>query len=576
MSFTWLGPTLDEEVVNLGPLALIHPLLDRLGLAAVIDQHLVPDPQLEFSHGRVLSLLIAARLTRPTALVNIAEWAELAGADLLWNIPADKLNDDRLGRSLDAFFDHRHSIMAGVTLNALELAELSLQRLHFDTTHLVFYGAYATSQPRPVSSAAELFRGDDLLDPAHITHGYLSKYRMIQVGVTSLVDELGAVPVMTHCLDGNRNGHTAIREQIDLLQEHLPLPPDLLIVSDRGTVSLEHIARLHRHGRSMLCAVPWNDYRVLYDANAHRLNWQEASFQSREQQRRRATGSPLPLDHYDLAVLSHTLIDPVTGADIPSRVLFVRSTAAITEERERRQQNIAKIRSGFETLAAKLQRGHPTTTAASMQRQIARLLGHRGAAEFFRWELLPLTANEVQQLPPPRKGFRRPTHRLVFTFDEAAATAASSYDGLSILLTTAPLTNSGDGLFTKYKEQCYVEMTHHQFKSPLAVRPVFLKSPQRVEALVCLLGIALQAYQMLERLYRQSVPDNAPLAVGRTTTQTLLRRFQTCGVVVKRTPLGRVVSATCPTSRQTAILNQLGFPSVARTLRIVLVEVPTG
>ena len=186
-----------------------------------------------------------------------------------------------------------------------------------------------------------------------------------------------------------------------------------------------------------------------------------------------------------------------------------------------------------------------------------------------------MTANEVQQLPP-RKGFRRPTHRLVFTFDEAAATAASSYDGLSILLTTAPLTNSGDVLFTKYKEQCYVEMTHHPFKSPLAVRPVFLKSPQRVEALVCLLGIALQAYQMLERLYRQSVPDDAPAAVVRTTTQTLLRRFQTCGVVVKRTPLGRVVSATHPTSRQTAILNQLGFPSVARTQRIVLVEVPTG
>ena len=85
--------------------------------------------------------------------------------------------------------------MAGVSLNALELADLALQRLHFDTTHLLFYGAYATSQPRPVSSASELFRGDDLLDPAHITHGYLSKYRMIQVGVTSLVDELGAVPV---------------------------------------------------------------------------------------------------------------------------------------------------------------------------------------------------------------------------------------------------------------------------------------------------------------------------------------------------------------------------------------------
>jgi transposase len=576
MAYTWHGPARTEEIVNLGPLALIHPLLERLGVADVIDQHLPPDPQLEFSHGRVLSLLVAARLARPTALVNVAEWAEQAGADLLWNIPPDKLNDDRLGRALDAFFDQRHSIMAGVTLNALELAELTLQRLHFDTTHLIFYGGYATSQPRPVSSADELFRGDDHLPPAHITHGYLSSAKMIQAGVTSIVDEVGAVPVMCHCLDGNRNGHTAIREQIDLLQEHLPLPPELLIVSDRGTVSLEHIARLHRHGRHMLCAVPWNDYRHLYDANAERLNWQEASFQSREQQRRRADGSALPQEHYDLAVLSHTLADPTTGEDIPCRVLFVRSTAAITEERERRQQNIATIRSGLEALAAKLQRGHPCTTAASIQRQVARLLGRRGAAAFFRWELLPLTADELAQLPPPRKGFRKPTHRLVYTFDEAAAAAATRYDGLSILLTTAPLLRSGDALLTIYKEQCYVELTHSQWKTPLLVRPVFLKSPQRVEALVCLLAVALQAYQMLERLYRQSVPVEAPAVLLRTTTQTLLRRFQTCGVVVERTLLGRVACATRPTSQQTAILRQLGFPSVAETLSLALPAVPTG
>jgi hypothetical protein len=40
-------------------------------------------------------------------------------------------------------------------------------------------------------------------------------------------------------------------------------------------------------------------------------------------------------------------------------------------------------------------------------------------------------------------------------------------------------------------------------KTPLAVRPVFLKSPRRVKALVTLLQIALQAYQVLERRYRR-------------------------------------------------------------------------
>src|SRR6516225_12050434 len=138
MAFTWHGAARAEAVVNLGPLALIHPLLDRLDIAGIINRHLPPDPQLEFPHGQVLSLLLAARLCQPTALINVPAWARRSGADLLWNIPADKLNDDRLGRALDAFFEQRHAIQAAVTIHALGLAELSLDRLHFDTTHLIF------------------------------------------------------------------------------------------------------------------------------------------------------------------------------------------------------------------------------------------------------------------------------------------------------------------------------------------------------------------------------------------------------------------------------------------------------
>jgi hypothetical protein len=55
-------------------------------------------------------------------------------------------------------------------------------------------------------------------------------------------------------------------------------------------------------------------------------------------------------------------------------------------------------------------------------------------------------------------------------------------------------------LFSRFKQQNYVELLHHQWKTPLAVSPVFLQSPRRVEALACLLQIALQVYQVLERL----------------------------------------------------------------------------
>src|SRR6516165_10255717 len=248
MAFTWHGTARTEAVVNLGPLALIQPLLDQLDIAGIIDRHLPPDPQLEFSHGQVLSLLLAARLCQPTALINVPAWAEKTGADILWNIPADKLNDDRLGRALDAFFSQRHSILACVAEQVLRTAHLPRTCLHFDTTHVLFYGAYETSQPRPSRLPLPPHTPSADFPPAHITYGYgASDVKLVQAGVTAVVDEHGAVPVLGHLLDGNRNGHPAIQQQFELLQHYLPPVADQLLVSDRGTFSAAHVARLHRH-----------------------------------------------------------------------------------------------------------------------------------------------------------------------------------------------------------------------------------------------------------------------------------------------------------------------------------------
>jgi hypothetical protein len=57
-------------------LAVVASLLEQMDVAAIIDRHLPPDPQLEFSHGQVLRLLWGARLAQPFALVNVAAWAE--------------------------------------------------------------------------------------------------------------------------------------------------------------------------------------------------------------------------------------------------------------------------------------------------------------------------------------------------------------------------------------------------------------------------------------------------------------------------------------------------------------------
>src|SRR5262249_60671201 len=105
---------------------------------------------------------------------------------------------------------------------------------------------YASSHPRPVPPLSAL-RGDADLPPPHTGHGYVTEALMIQVALTAVVDGQGGLPVFGQCLDGQRNGRRAIAEQFQLLQQHLPLPTGLLMISDRGTYSAEHVSRLHRH-----------------------------------------------------------------------------------------------------------------------------------------------------------------------------------------------------------------------------------------------------------------------------------------------------------------------------------------
>jgi hypothetical protein len=152
--------------------------------------------------------------------------------------------------------------------------------------------------------------------------------------------------------------------------------------------------------------------------------------------------------------------------------------------------------------------------------------------------MVPLSKKECAQLPPPGRGCRRPKFRFEFTYDAKAAEGDAAYDGYSALVTTAPREQSAELVFTKYKQQGYSELVNHQFKTPLAVHPVFLKSPPRVESLVFLMMMALTAYFLLQRIYRQNVPAKATVQEHRTTTETLLRAFSNYTLLIHHNPPG--------------------------------------
>lgn len=583
MSFTWYGQQSEAESRSYGALAVIFPLLERMNVMKTINQHLPADPQAEFDYGCTLSLLMAARLFSPTALSNVAEWAKDSGADMLWNMPAEKMNDDRLGRALDAFFEQRHSILASLALHVSREFDVPLNEIHYDPTHILFEGAYEESQPREevISRSAEAsVRSDDQLAAAHITKGRSTDdapkgAMMIHVGLSTYVDEFGPLPFFGHTIDGNQNGRKAVDEQLALLKKHLR-PRGLTMISDRGTFSAGHLLRLQAEGFHAICSAPWGEFRELFDERFSSLSWREASYLSLEQQRRRDAASKLPHEHYELAVARYQLKDDASKKQIACRVIFVFSTADQKVVRKQRQKQTDQILQEWEKTKENVARRGPYSDEASVARRVNRALGSKDAAKYFSWKMVELSKQQQKKLHRRERGSRPPTHRFEFAFDRKAVEEDQEYDGYSVLVTTVPQSQlSADALFTKFKQQIYSEQVNAAFKGPLAVRPVFLQSPKRVEALVFLMIAVLMLYYLLQRVYRQTASDDAPPKEQRATTKTILRAFSSYTLLIHRTRLGFEVQPTRLTTRQREILQQLGFSTPAQLLSKRLPRPPT-
>src|SRR3972149_11160532 len=390
-AFTWYGNQSQAEACRFGALALIFPLIERMNLAQIINQHLPADEQAEFDYGATFSLLVGARLYSAIALRNVARWAGETGADILWGIPPEKLNDDRLARALDALFTQRHSILAHVALHVAREFNVPLEEMHYDPTHLLFTGAYESAQPREGvidrSGKEETVRSSHELAAAHITKGRATDDApkgsvMVHVGVCTYVDELGPLPFFGHTVDGNQNGRTAVAEQLGVIRKHLKLNK-MTMMSDRGPFSVGHFLRLKDADSYAICSAPWGGFKELFDQQRKKLTWKKASYLSIEQQRRRDTDSQLPREHYELAVLRQRLKDDETGREIDCRVIYVFSTADQKVVRQQRQKQIDQILADLEKTQRNVARGGPHSDEEAIQRRVTRGFGNKEAGQDF-------------------------------------------------------------------------------------------------------------------------------------------------------------------------------------------------
>src|SRR6266851_2558715 len=139
---------MDVEVVEsvtktIGSLALVYPYLRRLAVAETLDALTTTGKEREVPTGAIIEMLIVNRLAvRPAPISQLGAWAQSQAIEAVYGVPAQALNDDRIGRALDEIQPHLVDAWAALVLKGTQAYGLRLTQLHSDVTRVAFEGAY--------------------------------------------------------------------------------------------------------------------------------------------------------------------------------------------------------------------------------------------------------------------------------------------------------------------------------------------------------------------------------------------------------------------------------------------------
>ena len=211
-------------------------LLGRLGLTEFF-QRVLPPGQEEIAWSVMAEVLVLCRLCHPSSELYIAEhfYRDTAMADLL-GVPAAKVNEQRLYRSLDQLLPHKQALEVHLKNRLGELFHLEYDLLLYDVTSTYFEGL---AQGNPQAQ-----------------RGYSRDHRpdCKQVCIGLVVSRCG-MPLGYEVFAGNRADVTTV-EQIVQTMESRYGRADRIWVMDRGMVSQENIEFLQEGGRRYIVGTP--------------------------------------------------------------------------------------------------------------------------------------------------------------------------------------------------------------------------------------------------------------------------------------------------------------------------------
>ena len=396
----------------------------RLDIAGIVDRACPVRDIAYATHGQVIEALIANRLTSPAPLVHVEDWARAWAVEEVFALSPEVLNDDRIGRALDAVAPELAGIVGSIGATAIAGFGIDVARIHWDMTSISLFGAYKTPD-------------SDYIEP-RFGHPKDRRPDLLQVQTGLAVTADGGIPVWHRAYHG---GAGEVAQVVPAMQALSALAGErrFLMIGDSKLVSYKNLAAIIDAkvsfiapasktyvGAAVLAACDFNtadpvDYIAQRDTN--KTEQDRGSYRVSE----------------DTMILTGTA---KSEPDLRVRRVFVWSSARAGAAVNARAKKLDRARGDLERLGRGLGgRYYPTTTQVT--ERVAVIARER--------RVKSLLTTTIGTDPTTTK----PT--LEWHFDQTALAAEASTDGWYALLTNLdPDINAADVL-RDYKGQETVE-----------------------------------------------------------------------------------------------------------------------
>ncbi len=460
---------------------------EKCGISQIIDDYLPLDPRRKIlSHGQACVAMITGILFQVLQLYRLCKFANATTVldVILPGIDPEQYFDDRLADSLDAIYDGGiGNLETLLTQKMIHEFDIQCPVCHNDTTSVSVYG-----------------QGDNnkTADSIKITYGYSKKHRQdLKQFVWSLsVSSDSAFPLFQKAFSGNTADATTYVEQwqnlIDLLGHR-----DFLYVGDSKIITKQNMAHIDDHQGYFIAPAPMYDsYKTAFE-NALDNHDHEILIAYKDHFNR-GFELPVSIEHEDKQYQFRMIILYDSG-------LFARKRRTLT-------QRIEKTQNAFDQLNLKLNK-YKLKTYESIQKACAAILKKHHTIDFFDYSINnePIVSYKNKKRGRPAENAEKiavttDQFSVQLTFNQSAFEDALYRCGYYPLITN----KSQDSLTIQeamhaHKAQYKSEHTYRRAKGPYNLEPIYLHTPERIEAMLLLFKIALQVIVLIERTARVNI-----------------------------------------------------------------------